>query len=82
MNTPTVIISDDSIVFKLNDGTIEYRNSDGLLHRLNGPAVIYPDGLSEWYRNGKKLNYTIEGFDVPVNSIVGIDSMKSINSDD
>jgi hypothetical protein len=26
--------------------------NDGVLHRENGPAVIYPDGTYEWWING------------------------------
>ena len=29
----------------------------GLLHREDGPASTYPDGIEEWYINGKKINY-------------------------
>jgi hypothetical protein len=28
-------------------------NSDGLLHNEEGPAVIWPDGVKEWYKLGK-----------------------------
>jgi len=38
-------------VFK--DGAYHVRNSSGQLHREGGPAVIYPDGMQEWYRNGQ-----------------------------
>lgn len=34
-----------------NTGVQEWRE-DGELHRLDGPAVIYPDGGEGWYRNG------------------------------
>jgi hypothetical protein len=27
--------------------------SNGILHRIEGPAVIYPDGEQSWYINGK-----------------------------
>jgi hypothetical protein len=33
------------------DGTQEWR-VDGLLHRLDGPARIWPDGHQEWWANG------------------------------
>jgi len=30
----------------------EYRNDKGLLHRIDGPAVIFVDGSKGWYKNG------------------------------
>jgi hypothetical protein len=35
------------------DGTKQWRNKDGELHRPNGPAIEYPDGSKWWYRNGQ-----------------------------
>lgn len=35
------------------DGTINYYDSAGNLHRRQGPAVIYPDGTLAWYDHGK-----------------------------
>ena len=32
----------------------EIRNNHGQLHRDDGPAVIYPNGKQEWYRNGAR----------------------------
>ncbi len=34
-------------------GSVSYRNKKGQLHRDDGPAVIFPDGSEEWYKNGK-----------------------------
>ena len=34
-------------------GVINYRNSAGELHRVCGPAVIYPDGSEWWYQQGQ-----------------------------
>ena len=31
---------------------IRYRNSAGQLHRIWGPAVIYPSGSKFWFQNG------------------------------
>jgi len=28
--------------------------ADGLLHREDGPAVMYPSGIQFWYRKGKQ----------------------------
>jgi len=33
-------------------GTKKYRNSKGELHRLDGPAVEYPNGEKHWYKEG------------------------------
>ena len=35
-----------------NDGTRRYYNDAGRLHRTDGPAIVYPYGGQEWYRNG------------------------------
>ena len=32
----------------------EYRNQQGLLHRTDGPARVWPDGSQEWYCNGQR----------------------------
>ena len=34
-------------------GATIYRNQQGLLHRIHGPAVIYSDGTKEWYQQGR-----------------------------
>ena len=36
------------------DGTVRYRNSDGQLHREDGPAVEYADGTREWWLNDER----------------------------
>ena len=33
--------------------TIRWRNSDGELHRVHGPAVIYRPGTQYWYQCGQ-----------------------------
>lgn len=33
---------------------IEYRNSEGELHRIDGPAVEFPKGTKMWYVNGTR----------------------------
>ena len=37
-----------------DDGTKHWRDSDGELHRTNGPAKIEPDGKKSWYLHGKR----------------------------
>lgn len=34
------------------DGTVRYYDSEGKLHRANGPAVVYATGARAWYRHG------------------------------
>ena len=34
-------------------GTRRYFNSDGVLHRTNGPAVERASGTKRWYQNGQ-----------------------------
>ena len=34
-------------------GTIRYLNSEGQLHRVHGPAVIYKDGRKRWFQMGE-----------------------------
>lgn len=45
----------------LPDGTVEYRVSLGsghtVLHRLDGPAVVRPDGTEEWWEYGQKHRF-------------------------
>ena len=45
METYTVTVNDNK--------TIEWRNSDGKLHRKDGPAIESADGGKEWCVNGK-----------------------------
>ena len=33
--------------------TIRYLNSEGQLHRVHGPAVIYNDGRKRWFQMGE-----------------------------
>ena len=33
---------------------IEWRNKQGFLHRLDGPAIEWPNGAKAWYCNGVK----------------------------
>jgi hypothetical protein len=35
-------------------GAKVYRNSEGKLHRLDGPAVEFEDGGEAWWKNGKR----------------------------
>lgn len=40
-------------LLKKPDGTQEWFLNYNELHRLDGPAVIMPDGTTKWFRNGK-----------------------------
>ncbi len=33
-------------------GNKNWRNKEGKLHRLDGPAVEWPNGYKAWYKNG------------------------------
>lgn len=35
-------------------GNQSYWNSDNKLHRVYGPAFVYPSGGKEWYQDGKR----------------------------
>lgn len=35
------------------DGVVEWRDSEGRLHRWGGPARVFPSGRAEWYRHGQ-----------------------------
>ena len=43
----------------LPDETVEHRNAQGQLHRLDGPAREWADGTKEWYVNG--LRHRLDG---------------------
>lgn len=47
-----------------NSGTIRWREN-GELHREDGPAIVYPDGLRIWYRHGKRHRVDGPAFDDP-----------------
>ena len=38
------------------DGDREWRNSEGKLHRLDGPTVIREDGTEQWWIEGVLQN--------------------------
>ncbi len=40
----------------LKNGTIEYRNEKGELHREDGPAVEYPNDYKKWCQNGENID--------------------------
>ena len=52
MKTFNEFLNENKIVKE--DGTIEYRNSKGQLHRKDGPAVERKNGDKVWYLNGEK----------------------------
>lgn len=37
----------------LTDGTKTWKNAKGEFHRLDGPAIEFPDGTKHWYQNGQ-----------------------------
>jgi hypothetical protein len=36
-------------------GTVRYFNSNGLLHRIHGPACIFKGGFADWFEDGKHI---------------------------
>jgi len=34
-------------------GVKRWYNAKGIIHRIGGPAIIWPDGEKHWYQNGK-----------------------------
>jgi len=51
---PVKKISQESKMTTENDGTTKaWRNKDGKLHRLDGPAVECINGIKEWHVNGQ-----------------------------
>jgi hypothetical protein len=50
-----VIDTDGQILTKTTykSGNVEYRNTEGQLHRIGGPALIYPDDTRSYWVNGK-----------------------------
>ena len=45
-----------------NDGTKEYYNEDGELHRTTGPAAEWITGERLWFLNGERLSITEWGY--------------------
>jgi hypothetical protein len=37
-----------------SNGDKTWRNADGLLHRLDGPAIVGADGVRSWFVNGER----------------------------
>ena len=35
-------------------GAIRYYNENNEIHRVHGPAIIYPNGDGSWFQNGKR----------------------------
>jgi hypothetical protein len=42
----------DEVCVSYLNGTQEWRNQKGVLHRTDGPALIHSDGGQEWYHHG------------------------------
>ena len=49
-----VPVDDTGLIREVDqDGVVRYRNSDGQLHRVDGPAIEWEDGSHEWYLHGR-----------------------------
>jgi hypothetical protein len=44
-------------IHKGNEYIINEWKVNGVRHRLDGPAVEYPDGSCEWWWNGKQVDH-------------------------
>ena len=53
LTTDTLIDALSGYVVTRSDGTVVYRNAVGQTHRIDGPAVVDPDGSLMWYRNNR-----------------------------
>lgn len=49
-------LSGESSLTVLFDGTRQWRNSDGQLHRIGGPAIEGLDGSCEHWRDGVRID--------------------------
>ena len=56
------VLKEDGVLHREGLPAAEYANGikawyvDGILHRIDGPAITYDyDGIDEWWVNGKKL---------------------------
>ena len=56
LNNPHKYLDENNEEFMDLCGNKFYRNKQGELHRLTGPAVIWEEGFLEYYINGEKLN--------------------------
>ena len=48
-----------SVGIVLSDGSVEHRDAQGQLHRLDGPAIERANGDKEWYQND--LRHRLDG---------------------
>jgi len=60
--SPQVQSVGESVRTVLSDGTVQYINSKGQLHRLDGPAVELANGTKEWWVCGVRRK-DLEGED-------------------
>ena len=37
----------------IGNSIVIYKNQNGVIHRTDGPATVYPDGTMYWYQDGK-----------------------------
>lgn len=48
----TFVESDSKTIRRVRNGIVYWRTKKGgKLHRINGPAVEFPDGTKYWYKN-------------------------------
>lgn len=49
-------MADKAIKYRVNvySDRTEWKNLNGLYHRVDGPALEYSDGFKAWYINGQR----------------------------
>jgi hypothetical protein len=60
-------MASEKYIVTVDEYGTEWRNEEGKLHRLDGPAVKWWDGHKEWWIEGKK--YTEAQFNEKVNQL-------------
>ncbi|MHC5795346.1 hypothetical protein ACVXZ4_04235 [Lacisediminihabitans sp. FW035] len=64
------------------EGTLTYRNADGLPHRIGEPAVVYSNGTTERWENGVMVSRAMPGLIDGAGQMVYRDNRGRLNSFD
>lgn len=46
----------DGATLLIQDGTEYWFDKNGKFHRVDAPAIIWPDGEQEWYLHGERVD--------------------------
>ena len=63
------------------DGTVRWFNADNEYHRVDGPAIEYPDGSKKWYLNGKEVDAPGDQETTPRREVDGDGTIRWFNAD-